>query len=485
MIKRLLSLVLALAMVTSLSITAFATDLSSDAITLSMNNTQLALKIGESGSLTASVMGCEAEVTWSSSNSSVATVNGGTVTALALGQTNVTATTADGMSARCAVHVVLKGIDVSRYQKDINWSSVKGDGIDFAIIRTGYGHEDWANQTDPYFSANYDGATANGIKVGAYHYSYATTVAAAEEEARMCLSVLNGRKLDYPVFMDVEDREAQGSLSTDTLASITIAFCSKIEAAGYRAGLYSGPNFPSSANPLICSSMLLQYDKWIAHWGVDSPRSTASFSVWQYSSSGIVAGINGLSDIDYSYVDYSSAGQPNTPSTLQSDTTMPYFFGSNSTYTYKITTPLAKAPVAASSNSAAVSVAFGGKTSGGYLYRISNVNAGMARITTTAANGSFASFTANGKASGLVSDTTMPFTMKRGATYQFKFTPIGAAVGVPKFTTGNGRVISPIQVTKIGSSYYCKIKANGSGCTGVYTTLPNQPSVRHCVVTVS
>ncbi len=485
--KRLISLILVLAMVASFSITAFATDSSSGVVPLSLNSTKLSLKVGESASLTASVMGCEAEVTWSSSNDSVATINSGTVTAASLGKAVITATTVDGLSASCAVHVALKGIDVSRYQYDINWNSVKDDGVDFAIIRTGYGHEDWANQTDPYFNANYDGATTNGIKVGVYHYSYATTVAAAAEEARMCLSILNGRKLDYPVFLDVED-PTQRVLSRELLTAITTTFCQAIQNAGYKAGVYSSPSIFNSN--LI--NLDTQYDKWVAHWGVDSPRYNNAYTMWQYGS-GPVAGINGSTDLDYSYVDYCSIGQPSTPgtpetpnipTTLQCDTTSPYSFGSNNTYCYKITTPAGTAPVAASSNSAAVTVAYSAKTSGGYLYKITNVNAGMAMITTTAADGSAVSFMAYGKANGLVCDTTLPFTMKRGATYTFKFTPNGTA-GVPKFTTGNGSVISPVQTSKIGGCYYIKIKANGRGCTGVYTTLPNQQSVRHCIVTVA
>nr|WP_319487577.1 GH25 family lysozyme [uncultured Caproiciproducens sp.] len=488
--RKLLSLVLALAMIASFSLTAYATDTSNiTSAPMTLSNTRLALRVGESASITASVMGCiMGDAVLTSSDTSVATIIGNTVTGSKLGRAVITATTSDGQTATCSVHVVMKGIDVSAWQGSISWSDVKNSGVDFAIIRTGYGSELWDQQTDAYFNANYDGATTNGIKVGVYHFSYATTVAAAAEEARMCLSILNGRHLDYPVFMDIEDK-SQRVLSRELLSSIAQTFCSAIEAGGYKAGIYSSP---SIFNSNLASSILDPYDKWVAHWGVDAAKYTNPYTVWQYGSA-TVSGISGAVDQNYSYQDYSSDGQnvipvetpSNTPSavTLKSDTTAPYSFGSNSSYIFKITTSSSSAPTAVSSNSSAVSVAFYQKTSGGYLYKITNVNAGTALITTSVGNSSVA-FTAYGKANGVVSDTTHPFTIKRGATYQFKFTPNGTTA-TPKFTTGNGTVLKPVLTNKVDSSYYYKISGLSAGCTGVYSTLPNQQSVRQCIVTVA
>ena len=225
---------------------------------------------------------------------------------------------------------------------------------------------------------------------------------------------------------------------------------------------------------------------------MDAAKYSNPYTVWQYGSA-TVPGISGAVDQDYSYMDYTSAGQPvnpvqtpsQTPSpvTLKSDTTAPYSFGSNSSYIFKITTSSSSAPTAVSSNSSAVSVALYQKVSGGYLYKITNVGAGTALITTSAGDSSVA-FTAYGKANGVVSDTTHPFTIKRGATYQFKFTPNGTTA-TPMFTTGNGSVIRPVFTQKVGASYYYKISGVGSGCTGVYSTLPGQQAVRQCIVTVA
>ena len=241
---------------------------------------------------------------WTSSDEGVATVQDGVVTAKKLGRAIITATAADGSSQSCVAHVALKGIDVSSWQKTLDWSAVAASGIDFAMIRTGYGSENWADQTDAYFEANYNGATSNGIAVGVYHYSYATTPEAARQEAQMCLSILNGRKLDFPVAFDIEDA-SQKSLTPEQAAEIVIAFCDTIEQAGYDAAIYSYTNFYTSK---LTDPRLDKYDKWVAHWGVDNPRYNGNLSIWQYGSAP-VAGASGNVDMNYCYVDYAGVLQ--------------------------------------------------------------------------------------------------------------------------------------------------------------------------------
>jgi GH25 family lysozyme M1 (1,4-beta-N-acetylmuramidase) len=491
--KKLISLVLMLAIIASFSVTALAADVSGSLGTLKLDKTKLALGVGDFATLTASESGCiMSDATWTSSDESVATVNGGVVTGVKLGRATITATATDGQKASCVVHVVLKGIDVSAWQKSINWTEVKNSGVQFAIIRTGYGSEQWEKQTDAYFKQNYDGATANGIKVGVYHFSYATTTAAAAEEARMCLSILNGRHLDYPVFYDIEYQE-QRTLSREQLTSIAVTFCSAIENAGYKAGIYSSPSF---FNSNLSSPELDRYDKWVANWGVDVAKYDKPYTMWQYGSDYVPGITTGVVDLDYSYVDYSASGQNTTPvnptnpnlsgdgdDVLISDTTWDYTFGTNDTYYYKITTSRSSPPPAFSSNPAAVTVAFSKKLPDGYLYKITNVGEGSALITTGTGATSVA-FTAHGRAKSVISDTTMPFTMKVGKTYQFKFTPTGTTEK-PYFATGNGSVLKQVALVKSGNSYYYKVQAVKTGCTGVYTTLSGQNPVRHCVITVA
>lgn len=306
--RKTVSLLLTFVILISCSLSTFAvTSTTVVPQTLSLNNTSAALKVGESVILTASLGTVATQaVTWSTGDSSVASVSNGKVTGVKLGIVTVKATTAAGLTASCIVHVVLKGIDVSSWQGAVTWSSVKAAGFDFAMIRTGYGSENWTQQTDSRFIANYDGATKAGLKVGVYHYSYAKNVDMAVKEANMCLSILNGRKLDYPVTYDVED-SSQMTLPNDLLADMIVAFCSTIQKAGYKTALYTNPY---TYYTKLTSSKLDPYDKWIAHWFVDKPNFSKPFTMWQFSDKGSVPGVTGGVDLDYSYKDYSASTTP-------------------------------------------------------------------------------------------------------------------------------------------------------------------------------
>lgn len=197
--------------------------------------------------------------------------------------------------------MVKKGIDISKYQKDIDWQKVKKDGIEFAIIRIGYGKYD--NQKDSYFEKNYEGARKVGIPVGVYHYSYATTVDEAKLEAGVVLCWLNKRKLDLPVYFDIEDK-CQSSLSKKTLTDICKSFCNRIEEAGYWAGIYASKHW---SNNLINGLELgKRYTYWVAQYNKTCTYN-GPYDIWQYSSSGKVNGINGNVDMNYMYRDLTSA----------------------------------------------------------------------------------------------------------------------------------------------------------------------------------
>lgn len=288
--KKLTAFILTLTIALSLNVSAFAAD------TLKLNKDSLALKPGETTVLSVST---GENVNWTSSNPNVAQVNGGIVTASSLGRTTITATATDGRQSTCTVNTVHKGIDVSYFQGNISWADVKNSGIDFAIIRTGYGNENPEVQTDKNFASNYDGAKANGIKVGAYHVSYALTPQQAEQEAQMCLNILNNRKLDYPVFIDIE-QPSQRELPKEQAAAVASYFCNHIRKAGYRAGIYSNTNY---FNGNFSTPQLDCYDKWVAHWDVNKPNYNGSYKMWQYKC-GSVPGINGTVDLDYSYQEY-------------------------------------------------------------------------------------------------------------------------------------------------------------------------------------
>ena len=191
-----------------------------------------------------------------------------------------------------------KGIDVSKWQGTINWSKVKNDGIDFAIIREGYGKKS-PSQIDKKFKENIEGAKNAGVKVGVYHYSYAESTDDAVNEAEFCLENIRGYSLDYPVVFDVEDKEML-KLNTRQRTDICKVFCTEIEKAGYYAMIYTNKNWLN--NYLYADELLSKYDLWLAQWNVDKP--SYSCGIWQYSETGTVDGISGNVDLNISYNNY-------------------------------------------------------------------------------------------------------------------------------------------------------------------------------------
>ena len=420
---------------------------------------------------------------WSSADPSVATVDfAGRVTGVRAGHTTVTAAFGSDFSQTCAVNVGYKGIDVSEHNGSIDWASVKSAGFDFAMIRTGYGGDPdaWSQQKDDYFESYYSGALAAGLKVGAYHYSYATNVTMASQEADFCISILNGRHLDYPIVYDVEDK-SQFGLSTSTMKQIVDTFCSRLQQAGYKVAVYSYVTFYNNyLTP--CTG----YDTWIANTGgVTAPNFSYPYTMWQYAQN-TVPGVSGTCDVDYSYVDYSSAGGSGgsgggtttmDPLTFLCDTSS-YAFGSNSTYTYKITTPDTYPPTAVSSNPSAVTVSSARATTNGFLFTLTNVGAGQATITTTAGDGRSVSFVATGTgtapAATLQCDTSS-YTFGSNSAYYYKITTNASTP--PAAVSSNSSAVSVSYSQKLSDGYLYQIKNVGSGTAVITTTASNGMSV--------
>ena len=194
----------------------------------------------------------------------------------------------------------LHGIDVSDWQKDINWQAVKDSRkVQFAMIRSGWSTGIDGNETDRKFYQNVKNAKAVGMPIGVYHYSYAKTPPEARDEAKYCLSIIKGHKFDYPIVFDIEEPRME-KLGKDTLTNIVKAFCDTISEAGYYAAFYANPHWLN--NLLNAEELVKKYDLWLAHWGVDSPSRKCG--IWQYTSEGSVPGIVGHVDLDYAYKDY-------------------------------------------------------------------------------------------------------------------------------------------------------------------------------------
>ena len=191
--------------------------------------------------------------------------------------------------------MAIKGIDVSVWQGNIDFGKVKVSGINFVIIRAGYGN----GNKDKWFDENYRKAKAAGLHIGAYWYSYATSADGAKQEAQSCSKVLSGKQLDYPVYFDIEEK-SQLSRGKDFCSSLITAFCTELENHGYYAGFYTSL---SSLNSVVSDAVKKRFTVWVAQWSGKCSYSGA-YGVWQYSSKGKVSGIGGNVDMDYSYIDF-------------------------------------------------------------------------------------------------------------------------------------------------------------------------------------
>ena len=194
--------------------------------------------------------------------------------------------------------VELEGVDISEWQGTIDWQKLKASGIDYVILRAGYGR--LASQIDNKFIENVKGAQSVGIDVGVYWYSYATTVDGAYAEAEACYEVIKDYEFTFPVYFDIED-PTQVNLSVSQLSAIVEAFCTRMQSKGYYVGVYS---YASFLNTKIYSSVLDKYDIWVAHVGVNQPSYAGDYGMWQYSFTGKVDGIPNTVDLDRCYKNY-------------------------------------------------------------------------------------------------------------------------------------------------------------------------------------
>ena len=199
----------------------------------------------------------------------------------------------------------IKGIDVSTWNGNIDWQTVADYGMGFAILRI----TEKGNKTDGTFEQNYKGCTQHGIPVGVYKYSYAKSPAQAEQEAEVVLKVLNKRKLDFPVFYDLEWSE-QRKLGSAAVEKIALAFLKKIQAEGYKVGIYCNVDWYQN----VLTAALKKYDCWVARYPLNDnggiqERLRPDFGIgWQYSSKGHVDGVNGNVDMNVFYKNYKTEG---------------------------------------------------------------------------------------------------------------------------------------------------------------------------------
>lgn len=196
------------------------------------------------------------------------------------------------------------GIDVSKWNKEIDWQKVADSGVEYAIIRAGYrGSASGALVEDPYFRKNIEGAEKANIKVGLYFFTQAVSEVEAVEEASMVLSLCADYKITYPIFIDTEGAGGYGradTLDRQTRTAVCEAFCETIRSAGYDAGVYASKNWFNN-NP--DAARMESYAVWLAEYKA-KPTYNGTYQMWQYTSKGAVNGIDGRVDLNMSYLGY-------------------------------------------------------------------------------------------------------------------------------------------------------------------------------------
>lgn len=212
--------------------------------------------------------------------------------------------------------IIAEGIDVSYYQgESIDWDAIKDDGIDFVMIRCAYrGSESGELEIDKNYKENMDNAIKSDLMVGAYIYSQAITEEEAMEEANFLLALVEDKKITMPLVIDYEiyedgrlDKAIQNKdLNKNTITDICLAFCKVIENNGYESMVYGNRNF------LIKSHDTNRLEKETTIWMANYTNQTnygGDYSIWQYTSLGLVPGINGNVDKNFWYIDKDDPGQ--------------------------------------------------------------------------------------------------------------------------------------------------------------------------------
>lgn len=194
---------------------------------------------------------------------------------------------------------MVKGIDISSHNGNIDFDKVKKAGISFAMIRSSWG---WFNE-DTMFRANVNGCEAVGMPYGLYHYSYARNLNEAKMEADGLINLAKSCNPNYPICIDMEDADgykAKNNINNETCIQICEYICRRLEEAGYYAVIYANLNW---LNNKINDTRLDKFDKWVAQWS-NACTYNKEYGIWQYTSDGKVDGINGRVDMNYAYKDY-------------------------------------------------------------------------------------------------------------------------------------------------------------------------------------
>lgn len=272
------------------------------------NNTQISIStkeycknVGDTFTISVDTNNDVNEITYSSSDSSVAKIvatdkHSVKIKANKVGNATVTVKQCrETVTAKIKVEKA-RCVDLSEWNGDIDFNKVKKSGVTCVILRAGYGKDD--NQEDNKFNEYYRQAKNAGLNVGAYWYSYATTIDAAKAEVRNCMKTIRGKEFDLPVFLDVEEYR-QAVLPRRTLTDIISTFCDGIKGYGFDVGMYSAKSMlVDSAYP---DELASKYLIWMAAPNNSYNELPVFVDIHQYSWNGKVDGIRGDVDLNYIY----------------------------------------------------------------------------------------------------------------------------------------------------------------------------------------
>lgn len=233
--------------------------------------------------------------------------NSNTVVTTQTDSVTTTSTTTDSCPGAMG-DFYLNGIDVSEHQGYIDWNMVDESGIDYAIIRAGYGKESY--QRDLCFDRNMQDIQNTDIYYGIYWFSYAMSVEEAQQEAEACCEIIKDYDgYTFPIYFDIETNAQRDYLTTAEASAITETFCSYLQEQGYYVGIYSCSSFLQTK---LYSNVTDKYDVWVAQYADKVSWYTGNYGMWQYTSTGYVNGINTDVDMNYCYVNYPKLISPET-----------------------------------------------------------------------------------------------------------------------------------------------------------------------------
>ena len=209
--------------------------------------------------------------------------------------------------------VLAKGLDISRWNHQIDaisgeylpldWNLIKSSGFDYVILKAG----STKSGIEPTFEMDYADARAAGLDIGAYFYTYSSTVEGILGDARSLLKYLNGKQFEYPIYLDLEDPSLEG-LGKNHLSNMCVAFLEHLQENGYYVGLYTNHKWLTTI--LDSAKMISLFDIWYARYpGTSVPvwnedKYGKQLGMWQYTQSGKISGIDGEFDFNYSYKNY-------------------------------------------------------------------------------------------------------------------------------------------------------------------------------------